>query len=94
MQICKVGKRSDRALQERPDIRAEEFSTCGCKGVQIRGRERAHVAFSIVSVRLAAMAASFEVRLAKLLGQFLRETEGDFKSVRRPDRQNAKIVAR
>jgi hypothetical protein len=94
MRVCKAGKRSDRALQERPDVRVQEFSACGGKGVQIQGRERAHFTFSIVSVRFAALAASLEVRLAKLLRQLLCQAEGNLESVRRPDRQDAKIVGR
>jgi len=81
-------------LQQSPDVGTQELSARSGKRIEVRGCEGGHVIFSTISMRFDAMAASLEVRLAKLLGQLLRETEGDRESVRRPDRQNAKIVGR
>jgi hypothetical protein len=46
-----------------------------------------------ISVRLTPVAAPPEVRLSKLLGQFLRQAERNPKPIRCPNRQNAKVVA-
>jgi hypothetical protein len=92
--FAKLEKGSDRALQQSSDVGTHELSARSGKRVEIQGCEGSHVVFRTVSMRFGAMAASLEVRLTKLLGQLFREIEGDLESVRRPDRQNAKIVGR
>jgi len=43
-------------------------------------------------VRLGALTDTFQVRLAKFLREFLRQTERNGESIRRSDRQNANIA--
>jgi hypothetical protein len=43
-------------------------------------------------VRVGALTDTFQVRLAKFLREFLRQTERNGESIRRSDRQNANIA--